>query len=180
VSDYFIGEIRMFPWDWAPRGWALCNGALLPITQNQALFSLLGTTYGGDGQSTFALPNLNGRTPVGQGVSPVSGASYDCGEADGVESVTLLPLAMPTHTHALTAANEAATIPAPGTNYLAQPVVSLTDPTPVNLYSTPTALTSLDPGAVSVTGGGGPHSNMQPSLVMNYCIATNGIFPSRN
>jgi microcystin-dependent protein len=180
VSDYYLGEIRMFPWDWAPRGWALCNGAILPITQNQALFALLGTTYGGDGRTTFALPNLNGRTPVGQGTSPVSGGTYTWGATGGAESVSLLPPSMPMHTHPLTAANDAATIPAPGTNYLAQPVVSLTDPTPVNLYSTPTALTPLDPDAVSVTGGGGPHFNMQPYLVMNYCIATGGIFPSRN
>jgi microcystin-dependent protein len=180
VSDYFLGEIRMFPWNWAPKGWALCNGALLAINQNQALFSLLGTTYGGDGRTTFALPNLKGRTPVGQGISPVSAATYPLGEVGGAETVTLLPSTMAMHTHVMTGANDAATIPAPGTNYLAQPVVSLTDPTPVNLYSTPTSLTPLDPAAVSATGGSGPHSNMQPYLVMNYCIATAGIFPSRN
>jgi microcystin-dependent protein len=117
---------------------------------------------------------------VGQGLSPVSGATYPWGATGGAEAVTLLAPTMPAHTHPLTAANEAATIPAPGTNYLAQPVVSLTDPTPVNLYSTPTALTPLDPAAVSATGGGTPHANMQPYVVMNYCIATNGIFPTRN
>lgn len=180
MSDYYLGEIRAFPWTWAPRGWALCNGALLPISQNQALFSLLGVTYGGDGRVTFALPNLNGRAALGQGTSPDSGEVYDSGGIGGAESVTLDTAQMPMHTHPVTAANENATIPAPGTNYLAQPVVSLTDSTPVNLYSTPTNLVSLDPTAVSPSGGGQPHANMQPFLVMNYCIAMSGIFPTRN
>lgn len=177
MSDYFMGEIRMFPWNWPPQNWALCNGALLSVQQNAALFSLLGNTYGGDAQATFALPNLQGRAALGVG------STYDWGETGGEETVSLSPVQTPAHTHPCVAANEPATIGQPGTNYLAYPVFNASTPTPVNLYASPTAanLTQLDPNSVSAFAGGVQgHDNMQPFLAMNYCIAMEGIYPPRS
>ncbi len=173
MADPFIAEIRMFPFNFAPRGWAWCNGQLLPISQNTALFSLLGTTYGGDGRSTFGLPDLQGRAPMQQGQG--SGLSlHDLGEVGGTETVTLLISEMPVRTHQLQAS------PDPGDNSVPGPNVSLAGSIGGNLYVggnpplAPAALTAL-----ALTGGDQPHNNMQPYLTLYFCIALQGIFPQR-
>ena len=173
MADPFIAEIRIFPFTFAPRGWAWCNGQLLPISQNTALFSLLGTTYGGDGRSTFGLPNLQGRAPMqpgqGSGLSP-----HDLGETGGTETVTLLVSEMPVHTHQLQAS------PDPGDNTVPGANVSLAGSVGGNVYVggnpplAPAALTAL-----ALAGGDQPHSNMQPYLTLFFCIALQGIFPQR-
>jgi microcystin-dependent protein len=180
MSDFYIGEIRMFPWSFAPLGWLPCDGRILNIQQNAALFSLISNRYGGDGKTTFALPDLRGRTPVGQG-QPANVPAYVLGTAAGAESVTLQVSQVPSHTHALNAADEPATIGMPGTNFLAQAVSNITTKEPIQLYvnpTDPTKLVALDPGSVSSVGGTA-HNNMQPFLAMNYCICSNGIYPSR-
>jgi microcystin-dependent protein len=184
MSDFFVGEIEMFGFGFAPKGWALCNGQLLPIAQNQALFSLLGTTFGGDGIRTFALPNLQGRTPVGQGNGPGLTPRV-LGQAFGEEQHTLLNSENPMHNHAVNAIakpNLANNTDVPSPNqFLAQ--TSTTGGAQfgtTNLYvadKSPQAL--MNPGAVGVTGGN-PHSNLMPLLTVNFCIALTGIFPSRN
>jgi microcystin-dependent protein len=148
-----------------PKGWALCNGQLLPINQNQALFALLGTTYGGNGQTNFALPNLRGRVPIH------FGNGHGLGEAAGSTSVTVNIQQLPTHLHALQAINANATTNECSNGFLAQSS---------NLYHSPSALTTLNPGSVSSVGGSQPHNNMMPYLVLNFIIALQGIFPSRN
>jgi microcystin-dependent protein len=174
MSDQFVAEIRIFSFNYAPTGWALCNGQLLPISQNTALFSLLGTFYGGDGRSTFALPNLQDSTPMQHGQG--SGLSQrSLGEASGVDSLTLLTSEIPLHTHAL------------GGNSLDPADLSVPSPqrtlalsTGVNAYqpnvSSPVAMA---PQALAPAGGGLPHNNMQPYLTLSYCIALQGIFPQR-
>ena len=170
MSEPFLGEIRAFGFNFAPRGWASCNGQLLPINQNQALFALLGTIYGGNGQTTFALPDLRGRVPINQGQS--SGAStYSLGQAIGVENVTLLVSQIPAHTHRLNASPDNATTTDPGNNLLAV-ARSAT-------YAS-SGSAAMNPGAIAITGGSQPHENRQPYLTVNYCIALQGIFPSRN
>ncbi|MGB6373934.1 MAG: tail fiber protein [Methylocella sp.] len=167
--------------NFAPVGWAFCNGQLLSISQNTALFSLLGTTYGGDGVTNFALPNLQSRAPVGFGQGP--GLSpYTLGQTTGTETVTLTVAQMPAHNH-LVAANAAnATASSPSGNDLAQSLEPSGRGTPVNTYSTPpmTAPVTLDPAAVKPSGGSQPHANIQPVLAMNYIIALQGIYPSRS
>jgi microcystin-dependent protein len=148
----------------APKGWALCQGQLLPINQNQALFSLLGTTYGGDGRVNFGLPNLQGRTPVH------FGSGFTLGELGGEQAHTLSISELPTHTHVANAANTAGNDPIPTANYLGQAD---------NTYTAATSLTSLNPATVSAVGGTQAHLNMQPFLVLNFCIALQGIFPSQ-
>jgi microcystin-dependent protein len=173
MSDQFVAEIRIFPFNFAPKGWAFCDGQLLPISQNTALFSLLGTTYGGDGKSNFALPNLQGSTPMQQGQGP--GLSLrDLGETGGEQSVTLLQTEMPAHTHNV---NAGAT-----PNQL----------TPVNnvwasgqkgfgsFYVPPPANAPMNVSATSITGGSLPHNNMMPYLTLTFCIALQGIFPPRS
>jgi microcystin-dependent protein len=164
----FLGEIRLFPYNFAPRGWAFCNGQLLAISQNTALFSLLGTTYGGNGQTTFALPDLRGRfaTSSGQGpgLSPRS-----LGEVAGAENVTLLQNQMPQHTHQLRATNGAATSSRPSGRY----------PAAGGAYAD-SADAAMAADELNPAGGSQPHENMPPYLVLNYCIALEGIFPSRN
>jgi microcystin-dependent protein len=168
MSEPFLGEVRIFPFNFSPRGWAFCNGQLLPINQNTALFSLLGTTYGGNGQTTFALPNLQGRTPIGFGQGPGL-SSYQLGEGGGVETVTLTQQQLPPHTHPLMASSSAATTGTPGvTAALATPGVPI--------YAPAQNLVPMGP----VGGPGQPHGNRQPYTVLNYCIALQGIFPSRN
>jgi microcystin-dependent protein len=170
MSEPFLGEIRIFPYNFAPRGWAFCQGQILSIAQNTALFSLLGTTYGGNGQTTFALPDLRGRVAVSSGQGPGL-SSYSLGEETGVESVTLISTEMPAHNHLVNAANSDATDSAPVGNV---PAVI-----PSGGYTaTPTG--QMLAGMVSPSGGNQPHTNIQPVLVLNFCIALQGIFPSRN
>jgi microcystin-dependent protein len=169
VSQPYVGEIRMFAASFAPAGWAFCAGQLMPISENDTLFNLIGTTYGGDGQSTFGLPDLQGRAPLHSGT--LGGITYVLGEKDGVETVTLSTQQMPTHTHPMLASNN------PGTQVNAQGLIICSSPS-INLYIegiTPDA--SLNSGVVSPIGGSQPHENMQPYLCINFIISLFGIFP---
>lgn len=173
MADPFVAEIRIFPFNFAPKGWAWCNGQLMPISQNTALFSLLGTTYGGDGKSTFALPNLQGSAPMHPGQGP--GLSlHDLGETGGSDTVTLLQSEIPSHTHALQASTQ------PGED--ASPVgEAIARSTGASLYQSNTAsnIVQMGAGAVAPTGGNQPHNNMQPYLTMYFNIALQGVFPPR-
>lgn len=177
MADPFLGEIRIFGGNFAPTGWALCNGQLLPISQNTALFSLLGTTYGGDGVSTFALPDLRGRVVVSFGQAP--GLSpYQQGETGGAESSTLTTAQMPSHSHPVGATETATTADPKGTvpakNVGAQPGSS------VHTYGATPDGTTMNNAMIGPTGGGQPVSIVQPYLVINYIIAMQGIYPPRN
>ena len=175
----YLGAIVLFAGNFAPRGWALCQGQLLPISQNTALFSILGTTYGGDGRTTFALPDLRGRVPVGNGQGPgLSG--YQLGEQVGVEDVTLLATQMPAHNHAVQVSGSQANTANANNNFLAVANGNYGgDAITVNTYNgTPNATLGIN--SISVSGGSLPHENIQPSLCMNYIIALQGIFPSRD
>jgi microcystin-dependent protein len=174
--DPIMGSIFLFAGDFAPRGWALCNGQLLSIAQNQALFAILGTTYGGDGRTTFALPDLRGRAPVHQGNGPgLSGVQL--GEVSGTPSTTLLITNLPAHTHTLNASTTAGNSPSPTGAVLAIFGTSLPPAGPYTTAHTPN--TTLAPGAMGGTGSNQPINITQPSLGMNFIIATQGIFPSR-
>lgn len=162
----FLGEIKIVSFGFAPRSWALCNGQLMPINQNQALFSLFGTSYGGNGQTTFALPNLRGQVPIHVG------NGHTQGEAAGASAVTLNQTQMPTHQHFVTATTNETGQVASANNALLSPGN--------NMYSGPNNLTTLAPAAVSSVGGSQPHNNMMPYLVLNFIVALQGIFPSRN
>jgi microcystin-dependent protein len=166
MSEPFLGEIKLISWNFPPKGWAFCNGQLMPINQNQALFSILGTTYGGNGQTNFALPDLRSRIPVHVG------SMFTLGGSTGEENHTLNGSEMPTHTHALIGTSNPATVNAPTGNFLAN--------SPGNLYAAPAALTPLRPETLPNTGGSQAHTNQQPYLVLNFVIALQGIFPSRN
>lgn len=169
--DPFVAEIRIFPFNFAPKGWAFCDGQLLPLSQNTALFSLLGTTYGGNGKSNFALPDLQGRTPMHPGQGP--GLSlHDLGQTGGSDTVTLLDSEIPSHTHTLVAAtlNSQSTVP---TNN------SLGRGNPVKVYATGTPGTAMDANSITPTGGDQPHNNMMPYLTMYFCIALQGVYPPR-
>jgi microcystin-dependent protein len=172
MADPFVAEIRIYPFNFAPRGWAFCNGQLLPISQNTALFSLLGTTYGGDGKTIFALPDLQERTPMHPGQGP--GLSlHDL--SGGSAAVTLTPEQMPQHTHTLTASQADALSQTPLNELYATG-------TGIGAYAVPgnqTTLTTLSPEAVTVAGAGLPHNNMMPFLTLNFCIALQGVFPPR-
>ncbi|WP_448698507.1 phage tail protein [Mucilaginibacter sp. AW1-3] len=176
----YLGEIRVFGFTTVPRGWAACNGQLLAIAQNQALFSLLGTFYGGNGVSTFQLPNLQSSTMVGAGTAP-SGTTYVLGEIGGVENVTLLTPQLPAHNHMVAAQTAVATVSlnaAQPYELIAQPA---SDTNTVLSYSNSVANgTPLISSTLSPLGGNLPHSNMPPYLTLNVCIALQGIFPSRN
>ena len=171
--DPFVAEIRIFPFNFAPRGWAFCNGQILPISQNTALFSLLGTTYGGNGQSDFALPDLQGRAPMHPGQGP--GLSlHDLGETGGSDTVTLLQSEIPVHNHGLMAQS----IPLGGASNPAGN--SFNRPASGNLYSASnTNLVQLADQALTPTGGSLPHNNLMPYLTMNFNIALQGVFPPR-
>jgi|SRR5687768_4347065 len=168
MAEPFLSEIRIMSFVFAPKGWALCNGQLLPINQNQALFSLLGTTFGGDGRVNFALPDLRGRTPIHVG------SGHTLGERGGEQAHTLSIAELPTHTHVLNATNVDATLAVPsGTTTLAKSVN-------YEAYRPATSLTSLQPGTVANVGGSQAHLNMQPFLTLSFSIALQGIFPSPN
>jgi len=184
MSDQFVGEIRVFPFTFAPQGWAVCSGQILPISQNTALFSLLGTQFGGNGTSNFALPNLQGNVPVGQG-QLIGGSDYFVGETGGAQTVTLNSAAVPAHTHTLpvsaaTTAKQATPSPS---NFLGATGAGRSGG--VNAFVTPAQQTgapvSMLPTAVGGGNGGGQaHNNMAPYLVFTYCIALQGIFPARS
>jgi microcystin-dependent protein len=169
MAEPFLSEIRVFSFNFAPKGWATCDGQALPINQNQSLYSLLGTTYGGNGTTTFCLPDLRGRTPLH------FGPEFVIGESGGSESVTLVVSEMPYHSHSLMAAASTPTANTPADNLLTTLPVDKADfasPSVANGY--------LNPAAIAATGGSVPHNNMQPSLVLNFSIALVGVFPSRN
>lgn len=173
MADPFVAEIRIFPFNFAPKGWAWCNGQLMPISQNTALFSLLGTTYGGDGKVTFGLPNLQGSAPIHPGQGP--GLSlYDLGEQGGTENVTLLQSEMPIHTHNIRAnSQDPADVQSPSPSvYLAPSSKGLG-------YAPPSTPVQMSPSTVSTAGGGLPHSNMMPYLTLYFNIALQGVFPPR-
>jgi microcystin-dependent protein len=182
MTDQFLAEIRIFPFNFAPVGWAMCNGQILPISQNTALFSLLGTTYGGNGTSNFALPNLQGAAPLNFGQGP--GLSLrDLGEVGGEPTVTLQTAQMPAHNHGMFASNSpGTTMTANGNQFGVGKAGSKTAQTVVNLYSPNPALatTGLAANSMSSAGGGQPHNNLMPYLTLNFCIALQGIFPPRN
>ena len=183
MSEFFIGQIMMTGFSFAPKFWAQCNGQLLPIAQNQALFSLLGTQYGGDGITTFALPDLRSRTPIGyaSSVDPSwQPPSVQIGQSSGAENVTLLSTNLPSHTHTVNASTTNGDNRNPSTRLFA--TSTNTSPNaPVNMYAPSTgALVPLNAQTVSPTGGNQPHPNLQPYSVINFCIALSGIFPSRN
>jgi microcystin-dependent protein len=165
MAEPFLSEIRMFSFDFPPKGWAFCNGQFLPINQNQALFALLGTTYGGNGQTTFALPNLQGCVPIH------SGNGHNLGEKAGASSVTITQQTMPQHTHSVNATTDNGDALNPAGN-----VFSAMS----NAYRSPDNLIALRSDTLTTVGGGQPHNNMMPYLVLNYCIALQGIFPSQN
>jgi microcystin-dependent protein len=167
VSEPFLGEVKMISWNYPPKGWAFCNGQLLPINQNQALFSLFGTMYGGDGRVNFALPNLQGRVPIHQGNGQVQG------QAGGEQTHTLTKTEMPQHLHFVVADTDPGTATPSGTSRLAASSSQA-------LYAPPNNLTAMDPGVIGNAGGSQPHQNMQPYLCINFIVALQGIFPSQN
>lgn len=172
MSDPFIGEIRLFAGNFAPRDWAFCEGQLLPISQNNALFSLLGTTYGGDGQTTFGLPDLRGRLPIHAGSGPGLTARQ-LGSKGGQETVTVRLDQLPSHTHPLQASRDVA--------HKADPVNNVPGQSPsTHLYYEAAPVLALHPDGINATGGGQAHPNMVPFLCLNFIIALVGIYPSRN
>lgn len=178
MTQPYLGEIRAFPWDWPVRGWALCQGQQLSIQQNAALFSLLGTTYGGNGVTTFALPDLRSRVSVSMGQMS-GGALYTLGEQTGTETVTLNVTQLPQHLHMWQASTSNGSQAAPGGAYLA------TIERPPNVgtvpgYAAPSGNPAVLGTPIGLTGGNQPHTNIQPYLCLNYSIALQGIFPSRN
>lgn len=166
MAEPFLSEIRIMSFNFAPRGWAVCNGQLLPINQNQALFSLLGTTYGGNGQTNFALPNLQGRVPIHEG------NGHTLGESAGSSSVTINIQQMPTHTHTMSASVNAAVGDIATNNVLGE--------AGLNAYAPFSSAVAMGGQSISSTGGSQPHTNMMPYTVLNFCIALQGIFPSPN
>jgi len=174
MSDPFVAEIRIFPFEIAPKGWAFCDGQLMPISQNTALFSLLGTVYGGDGKSTFALPDMQGNAPMHPGQGP--GLSlYDLGQIGGSESVTLLETEIPSHPHNVMAAGALGNRTTPAGNAISR----VTGSTPfVPGTDNPPAI-PLAPGAITPNGNDQAHNNMQPYLTLNFCIALQGVYPPR-
>jgi microcystin-dependent protein len=170
--DPFVAEIRIYPFNFAPKGWAFCDGQILPLSQNTALFSLLGTTYGGDGRSNFALPDLQSRAPMHPGQGP--GLSlHDLGEASGTESVTLLESEIPSHSHGLTASNGQSDMPvgSPSSGLARYPQAYQTNAS--------TNLVAMAPEAIASAGGSQPHNNLMPYLTLDFCIALQGVYPPR-
>jgi microcystin-dependent protein len=167
MAEPFLSEIRIMSFVFAPKGWALCNGQLLPINQNQALFSLLGTTFGGDGRVNFALPDLRGRTPIHVG------SGHTLGERGGEQAHTLSIAELPTHTHVLNASSTTGNAPVPS-----GPSGNILASSPNQIYGPPNNLTALNTASVTNVGGSQAHLNMQPFLALSFCIALQGIFPS--
>jgi microcystin-dependent protein len=167
MSEPFLAEIRMVGFNFAPRGWAFCDGQYLPINQNQSLYSLLGTVYGGDGRSNFALPDLRGRTPIHVG------EGYRQGQKGGIEQIALTQAQMPRHAHAARATSDRGSVPIPSGNVLA-------DSAPSQQYHAASRLVGLKSGTITNAGAGQAHENMQPYITINFCIALLGIYPSRN
>ena len=178
MSNPYLGEIRMFAGNFAPRGFALCQGQLLAISQNDTLFALIGTTYGGDGQVTFGLPDMRSRLPINQGQGPGL-SSYVIGQMSGTESVTLIAQQMPSHSHSLSATTATASQPAPTSTSFPATLLGTAE-----LYAipgtNPLKQGALNPNSVSATGGNQPHNNLMPILAINFIIALEGVFPSRN
>jgi microcystin-dependent protein len=171
MAEPFLSEIRIMSFVFPPKGWALCDGQLLPINQNQALFSLLGTTFGGDGRVNFALPDLRGRVPIHVG------SGHTLGERGGEQAHTLSIAELPTHTHVLSASSQAGNAPVPNGPTSGNLLASVT---PTLIYGPPNNLVALNAGTVTNTGGSQAHLNMQPFLTLSFCIALQGIFPSPN
>lgn len=171
MADPFVAEIRIFPFNFAPRGWAWCDGQLLPLSQNTALFSLLGTTYGGNGKSNFALPDLQGRVPMHPGQGP--GLSlHDLGETGGSDTVTLLESEMPNHEHSIKITPQPGEVSSPAGNSIALS-------SGVIVYALGVPNVQMNPGAIAPTGKSEPHNNLQPYLVTHFNIALQGVYPSR-
>lgn len=170
MASPYIGEIRMFGGNFAPAGWAFCNGALVAISENNALFNLIGITYGGDGQSTFALPNLQGRLPIHQGTGAGLSGAYALGQTGGVESVTLNTNQIPSHNHLVTVSTTSATASSPQGNNLANGTA--------NLFLRDVISDSMNSNAVGLSGGSQPHTNLMPSLCVSFIISLFGIYPS--
>ncbi|MGE5233690.1 MAG: phage tail protein [Acidobacteriota bacterium] len=169
--DPFVAEIRIFPFNFAPKGWAFCDGQILPLSQNTALFSLLGTTYGGDGKSNFALPNMQGNAPMHPGQGP--GLSlHDLGEAGGSDTVSLLESEIPSHSHSLMASQADAIEISPAGQLFAAGVA-------IGAYGARTSLVQAGDNALAPAGGDQPHNNLQPYLTLNFCIALQGVYPPR-
>ena len=166
MSEPFMSEIKLVSFNYPPKSWALCNGQFLPINQNQALFALLGTTYGGNGQTTFALPDLRGRAPLHMG------SGHTLGERAGQSANTINIQQLPTHTHTLQGSSNTGSVQDAANNVFGT--------VPGRIYTDPTNVTTLTPQTVTSVGGSQPHQNMQPYLVLNFCIALQGIFPSQN
>ena len=180
MSNQFVGEIRIFGCNFAPNGWAMCNGQLMLISQNTALFSLLGTFYGGDGRTNFALPNLQSRVPIGQGQGPGL-SNYDIGEMDGVETVTINDSELPSHNHPFFGTSSAANDKRPKTGAAFATSTRAGPVSPGDNYYAAGTPTPLNAGTVQpLTGGGLAHENLQPYLTFNFCIALQGIFPPRS
>ena len=175
MTDPFLAEIRMFGGNFAPNGWALCNGQLMSISQNTALFALLGTTYGGDGRVTFGLPNLMGTAPMQQGQGPGLSTRW-LGETGGEPNVTLLTSEMPTHTHAVNAVDAGGDVTTPNGALWASAMIGRVG---TNMYSNGPANVMMNPMTTTITGGSQPHNNMPPYLTITFIIALQGIFPQR-
>lgn len=172
MGQPYVGEIRMFAGNFAPAGWAFCNGAILPISENDVLFTLIGTTYGGDGQETFALPNLSSRYPIHQGTSPVTGSTYMLGQAAGVEAVTISTNQLPTHSHIPLANSSPGNSGTPTNSVWAKPSAA-------SMYTQLPQNTNMAATAVQPAGGSQPHDNMMPFLCVSFIISLFGIFPSQ-
>ena len=171
MPEPYVGEIRMFGGNFAPAGWAFCDGQPMPISENEILFNLIGTTYGGDGQETFDLPNLQSRIPIHAGTGS-DGITYQLAEAAGVESVTLSVQQIPSHTHTMLATSDVGTANTPGGNFLAQSAG-------VKMYSAAAPNTPLAASTITPVGGSQPHENMQPYLAINFIISLFGVFPTQ-
>ncbi|QDH20348.1 phage tail protein [Saccharibacillus brassicae] len=171
MTDAYVGEIRIFGGNFAPVDWQFCDGQLLSISEYETLYALIGTTYGGDGQNTFALPDLRGRTPVHVG-NDGQGNTYMLGSQGGVENVTLTSAQMPSHTHPIKASSNPGTAASPSAGYFAT--------SSSNQYSDAPRTGSMAPGTITPQGGNQPHNNMMPSLALNFIIATQGYFPSQS
>ncbi len=180
MSDQFVAEIRIFSFNFPPTGWAFCDGQLLPISQNTALFSLLGTYYGGNGKSNFALPNMQGKAPMQAGQGQGLTERFQ-GEEGGSESVTLIQSEMPAHTHQFQASSAVGTTADPTNNVPGKPVWASGNQFGAGIaYTSSAPDQQMHPQALNITGGGLPHNNLQPYLALNFCIAMQGIFPPRS